>query len=52
MVVGKEHHIAATTAVSAVRTTRRNIFFPMKRDRTVSPASGLNADFYDIYKQV
>ena len=51
IVVHLKHDVAAATAVAAVRSAGRNIFFTMKRDRAVAAVAGFDLDFCDIDKQ-
>ena len=52
MIVHNEDHIAASSAVAAVRPARRDELFAVEGDGTVAALAGVNADGDFIYKSI
>ena len=48
---GQKHHVAAPSAVAAVRAARGNVFFPVKGHAAVAAVAGLHPDIDNIYKK-
>ena len=52
MIVHNEDHIAAASAVAAVRPARRDELFAVEGDGAVTALAGVNADGDFIYKSI
>ena len=48
--VGAEDHVPSASAVAAVRTAARNVFFAAKTDAAVPPLAGKDFDFNFVNK--
>ena len=48
---GQKHHVAAPSAVAAVRAARGHVFFPVEGHAAVAAVAGLHPDIDNIYKK-
>ena len=51
VVVHRDHHVAAPSAVAAVRAAGGHIFLPVKGDHAVAAVAGTDGDARGIYKR-